>query len=107
MLPAVTAGDLEALDQFTAVQQDQLTRILAEAEAAEEVGEGALKETQEFCRLKDLVSFIGSAFCTEGLIFLGGKLSHTDYQLKQHEENHTWGWSSLQNLIHVECEFSA
>lgn len=55
----------------------------------------------------DLVSFIGSAFCTEGLIFLGGKLSHTDYQLKQHEENHTWGWSSLQNLIHVECEFSA
>ena len=27
MLPAVTAGDLEALDQFTAVQQDQLTPI--------------------------------------------------------------------------------
>ena len=39
----------------------------------------------------DLVSFIGSAFCTEGLIFLGGKLSHTDYQPKQHEENHTCG----------------
>ena len=39
----------------------------------------------------DRVSFIASALCTEGLIFLGGKLSHTDYQLKQHEENHTCG----------------